>query len=71
MFNSFEQKSGSIAFIKRDSNATAKELFFEDAYAVKYNEYFHAVGRGPMSTKVTISSRIIAIGHGEHENEWV
>ena len=71
MFNNFETKDGSIAFLKRDSNATSKELFFTDAYAIKYTEYFNANGRRPMTARITISAREISIGNGEHINEWV
>ena len=71
MFNNFELKNGSIVFYKRDSEATSKELFFTDAYAIKYNENFRAKGRSPMKERVTISAREISIGNGHHENEWV
>lgn len=71
MFNNFELKSGSIVFYKRDAEATSKELFFTDAYAIKYNENFRAKGRSPMKERVTISAREISIGNGFHENEWV
>ena len=71
MFNSFETKNGSIAFIKRDMDATLKELFFKEAYAIKYMEYFNSKGRRPMTCRLTISAREISIGDGEHINEWV
>ncbi|MEP6749578.1 MAG: type VI secretion system tube protein TssD, partial [Bacteroidota bacterium] len=32
MCNSFERKDGSIVFLKRDSDATMKELKFKEAY---------------------------------------
>lgn len=71
MFNNFERRSGSIVFLKRDTEATAKELIFEEAYAVKYVENFDSTGKNPMTETITISSRIIKIGNGAHENEWV
>ena len=71
MFNNFETKNGSIAFIKREINATSKELFFTEAYAIKYNEYFNAKGRRPMTAKITISAKEISIGNGFHLNEWI
>ena len=69
MFNNFEMRSGSIAFLKRDNAATAKELNFTDAYAVKYRENFDATGK--MSETITISAREIGIGNGSFTNEWV
>ena len=71
MFNNFELRSGSIVFLKRDTEATAKELKFNDAYAVKYKENFDATGANPMTETLTVSARQIAIGNGEHINEWV
>jgi len=71
MFNNFEMKSGSIVFLKRDTEATSKELNFTDAYAVKYNENFDASGNNPMTEKITLSAREIGVGNGEHVNEWV
>jgi len=71
MFNNFEMRSGSIAFLKRDTEATAKELNFVDAYAVKYKENFDSTGKNPMTETLTISAREISIGNGDHVNEWV
>ena len=71
MFNNFEMRSGSIVFLKRDTEATSKELNFNDAYAVKYHEHFDSTGKNPMVEKITISAREISIGNGEHTNEWV
>lgn len=71
MFNNFELRSGTITFLKRDTEATAKELNFTDAYAVKYVENFDSTGRNPMTEKLTISAREIGIGNGSHMNEWV
>jgi len=71
MFNSFEMKSGSVVFYKRDVQSTAKELFFDDAYAVKYMEWFNGKGRMPMQLRLTISAKEITVGNGIHVNEWV
>ncbi|WP_299902922.1 type VI secretion system tube protein TssD [uncultured Aquimarina sp.] len=71
MFNNFEMRNGSIVFLKRDTEATLKELTFENAYAVKYFENFDATGKNPMTETLTISAQKIGIGNGEHENDWV
>ena len=42
MVNSFERKDGSIVFLKRDSEATLKELKFTEGYLVKHKENFEA-----------------------------
>ena len=71
MFNNFERHDGSIMFLKRDTEATAKELNFTEAYAVKYTENFDSTGKNPMTETITISAKTIGIGNGEHINEWV
>src|ERR1700748_199076 len=47
MCNNFERKDGSITYIKRDSDATMKELKFKEAYMVDYNETFNSTGENP------------------------
>ena len=71
MTNSFERKDGSIVFIKRDSDATLKELKFTEAYLVRYNEEFHAVDTQPLKMTFTLSAKTIEMGNGKHINEWV
>ena len=71
MFNNFERRDGSIVFLKRDTDATSKELKFTEGYMVQYLENFDAAGNNPMTESFVISARSIAIGNGEHENEWV
>ena len=71
MFNNFERKDGSIVFLKRDNEATSKELKFTEGYLVEYRENFDSTGDNPMSESFTISAKSIAIGNGEHVNEWV
>ncbi len=71
MFNNFERRDGSIVFLKRDTEATAKELKFTEGYMVKYYENFDANNKNPMSESFVISARQISMGNGEHVNEWV
>jgi|SRR4028118_162526 hypothetical protein len=71
MTNNFERKDGSIRFIKRDSNATLKELKFTEAYMVKYKENFNHTGDNPLTETFMISARKIQLGGGEFDNAWV
>ena len=71
MTNSFERKDGSIAYLKRDSEATLKEVKFEEAYIVGYKENFDSEGDIPLTETFTISARAIELGTGKHLNEWV
>jgi hypothetical protein len=71
MTNNFERKDGSIVFIKRDTNATLKELQFKEAYLVDYKENFDSTGDSPITETFTLSAQTIELGSGKHENEWV
>jgi hypothetical protein len=71
MTNNFERKDGLIRFIKRDSNATLKELKFTEAYMVKYKENFNHTGDNPLTETFMISARKIQLGGGEFDNAWV
>jgi Hemolysin coregulated protein Hcp (TssD) len=71
MCNNFERKDGSIVFVKRDTNATLKELNFSEAYLVDYRENFDSTGDSPITETFTLSAKSIELGSGKHENEWV
>ena len=66
-----ERKDGSIIFLKRDSEATLKELKFKEAYIVKYKEDFDAAGDNPLTETFTLSAKEIEMGTAKHTNEWV
>ena len=70
MFNNFERRDGSVRFLKRDNEATAKELKFTEGYMVKYIENFDSTDKAPMSESLVISARSISMGTGEHVNDW-
>lgn len=71
MCNNFERKDGTIVFIKRDTDATLKELTFKEAYLVDYRENFDSTGDNPITETFTLSAREIGVGNGTHANEWV
>jgi Hemolysin coregulated protein Hcp (TssD) len=71
MCNNFERKDGSVKFIKRDSNATLKELKFTEAYMVDYKENFNHTGSNPLTETFVISAHEIELGGGKHSNSWV
>jgi hypothetical protein len=71
MTNSFERKDGSIVFVKRDNDATMKELKFKEAYIVKYREDFDSTGDTPLVEYFVLSAREIEMGNAKHTNEWV
>lgn len=71
MTNSFERKDGKVVFVKRDTDATLKELNFTEGYVVKYRENFDSTGDNPLTETFVISAKSIKMGSGEHINEWV
>lgn len=71
MTNNFERKDGSVVFIKRDTNATLKELVWTEGYLVDYKENFDSTGDNPITETFTISAQSIEVGSGKHVNEWV
>lgn len=71
MTNSFERKDGSVVFLKRDSDATLKELKFTEAYLIDYNENFDSIGDNPATETFTLSAKEVELGSGKHQNEWV
>ena len=71
MCNNFERKDGSVVFIKRDTDATLKELRFKEAYVVDYKENFDANGENPITETFTLSAKEINLGNGQHVSDWV
>lgn len=71
MCNSFERKDGSVIFIKRDSDATLKELKFKEGYLINFSESFSSTNSNPLNILFTISAKEIQMGSGTHTNEWV
>ena len=71
MCNSFERKDGSVIFIKRDSDATLKELKFKEGYLINFSESFSSTSSNPLNIVFTISAKEIEMGSGSHVNEWV
>lgn len=71
MTNSFERKDGSIVYLKRDSEATLKEVKFQEAYIVNYKENFDSEGDNPLTETFVLSAKGLELGTGKHVNEWV
>lgn len=71
MINNFERKDGNVVFLKRESNATMKQLDFKEAYLVDYRESYDSSNEQPVTETFTLSARVISIGGSAHENEWI
>ena len=72
MTDSWKLLSGNIKFFKRDSEtAIMKQVDFEEAYLVGFEETFTHNTEMPMVLTVTLSAKKMTIGSASHENEWV
>ncbi len=71
MMNSWERKDGKLTWIKRDSNATQKELHYKEAYMVDFKESFDHSNETPATITFTISAIEISTGSATYKNEWV
>ena len=71
MCNSFERKDGRVIYIKRDSDATLKELKFKEGYLINFSETFSSTSSNPLNIVITISAKENTLGNGTHINEWV
>lgn len=62
-----ENKSGEIIFYKRDTEASAKKVFFGLADCIHYSEEFDAEGKLPMKTRIIIAPFVISIDDTEFQ----
>lgn len=64
-------KEGTITYIKRNEEATMRELSFRNAFISSFSETFdHSGGSGAMITSITLVAQVITMGNGEIINEW-
>lgn len=70
MVNQYKPVDGVITFKKSDEDAKMKELSFEKAYVISFQESIDVKGSKPMQMDFTISAEKIKIGNAEHKNEW-
>ena len=72
MTNSYDRKSGSVKFFKRDSDAAImKQVDFTEAYLVGFEETFTHNTEMPMVVTITLSAKKMTIGSASQENELV
>ncbi len=68
--NQYKAISGKITFKKGDEDSTMKELKFEDAYIIQYNEGISVADNTPMTLGFVLSSRVLEIQNARLENDW-
>ena len=71
MVTSDKQDQGSIVWNKIDAESSLKELKFEDAYCVGFNESFAAETPDSMLLNISITARKITVGNVAWEDtDW-
>jgi hypothetical protein len=70
MVSQFKPISGSIIFKKGDEEAKMKELEFENAYIIEFEEDIDIVGSRPMTITFTVSAQVLKIGGAQFEQNW-
>ena len=70
MVNQYKPVDGTVTFKTSDEDAKMKELSFEKAYVISFQESIDVKGAKPMQMDFTISAEKIKIGNAEHKNEW-
>lgn len=71
IINPYKTKNGSLKFFKRNnSSVVMKELQFEDAYLVYYNERIDTSTEMPMVQTMIISANKLTTKDATHHNKW-
>lgn len=70
MISQFKPISGSIVFKKGNEEAKMKELSFENAYIVSFEESIDVIGSRPMTSTFVISAQVLKMGGAQFEQNW-
>ena len=63
--------NGSINLYEADYETKLKEIKFEDAYCIEFNERFDEASEDNLVTKFKISSEKLSIGNIDLDNQWL
>lgn len=64
-------KSGKVIFFRRDAMSKMKELKFEKAYCIGYDEQFTSTTEVPMQIKMKLASKELFFGDATFSNKWI
>ena len=70
MVTQFKPISGSIVFKKGDEEAKMKELTFENAYIIEFEENIDVIGNKPMTLTFVVSAQVLKVGGAQFEQNW-
>lgn len=68
--NQYKPIAGTLLIKKTEEDAKMKEIKFEDAYIIRYEEGINIVGEHSMTYKFSISARSVTVGNATNEQDW-
>lgn len=71
MLNSDLTKDGKIVFYRRDALSKMKDLTFEKAFCIGYNEQFCSTTDVPMKITMELVAREMTFGDAKFSNNWI
>jgi len=66
----FRPFSGRVSYIKGDEESVMKDLEFNQAYFVYYEETLDITGKMPMNIRFTVSAEELVMGSASQSNNW-
>ncbi|PAM95947.1 hypothetical protein B4N84_05200 [Flavobacterium sp. IR1] len=63
-------KEGKIVFYRRDALGKMKDLKFEGAHCIAYEEEFSSTSNSPMTIKMEIMAKEIIFRDAKFSNDW-
>lgn len=64
-------KDGKIVFYRRDALSKMKELTFEKAYCISYDEQFTSTTEVPMKIAMELVTKELTFGDAKFLNNWI
>lgn len=64
-------KDGKIVFYRRDALGKMKDLKFEKAHCIAYEEHFSSTSNSPMTIKMEIIAKEIVFSDATFSNDWI
>ncbi len=70
MISNTETKDGEVIFYRRDAISKMRDLKFEKAYCIGYNETFQNANSTPMRVELVLSAKTISMNGVEFKRNW-
>ncbi len=70
MISNTETKDGEVIFYRRDAISKMRDLKFEKAYCIGYNEVFQSANTTPMRVELVLSAKSIAMNGVQFKRNW-